>query len=104
TGRGSPFANLVVADLVGQSSPNPGATHFSVVASPSSTTAGAAISVTVTALDANGNVVNSDNDALNFTSTDAQAILPTGAALTNGVGAFSVTLKSAGSQTITVKD
>jgi hypothetical protein len=104
TGRGSPIANLVVADLAGQPNPNPGATHFSVTASPSGATAGSAVTVTVTALDASGNVDSTDNDALNFTSTDSQASLPPNATLTNGVGTFTVTLFSAGSQTVTVKD
>jgi subtilase family serine protease len=103
TGLGTPFANLLIADLAGQSNSNPGATHFSMTAVPSST-AGNAFTVTVTALDSSGNVVSTDNDALNFTSTDSQAALPTSATLTNGVGTFTVTLFSAGNQTITVKD
>ena len=49
TGRGTPFANLIVAGLVGTTSTTPAATHFSVVVSPSSTTAGTVFNVTVTA-------------------------------------------------------
>jgi hypothetical protein len=108
TGRGSPVANLVVADLVGQS--NTGATHFSVTATDangnvlSSTTAGSAFTVTVTALDSGGNVVSGYGGTVHFTSTDAGATLPPDATLTNGVGTFSVTLVSAGSQTVTATD
>src|SRR5262249_23077165 len=58
TGRGTPIANRVVADLVGTAI-TPSATHFSVVASPTTTTAGASFTITVTALDASGNVVPS---------------------------------------------
>ena len=59
TGRGTPVANLIVAALAGQSVSNPPApvaTHFSVTAAANST-AGAAFTVTVTALDASGNNV-----------------------------------------------
>ena len=57
TGRGTPFADKVVADLVGSTVITPAATHFSVTAAPASSVAGTAFSVTVTALDANGNLV-----------------------------------------------
>src|SRR4029077_2910594 len=38
------------------------------------------------------------------TSSDPQAVLPPDATLTNGTGSFSVTLKTAGTQSITVTD
>ena len=41
---------------------------------------------------------------VHFTSSDAQAILPANATLTNGVGTFNVTLETAGSQTVTATD
>ena len=102
TGRGTPIANLVVAGLVGQSSTTPAATHFGVTSTAS--TAGVAATVTVTALDANGNTVAGYMGTVHFTSSDASAILPGNATLTGGTGTFSVTLKTVGSQTITATD
>jgi hypothetical protein len=79
------------------------ATHFSVTA-PAAATAGTSFNFTVTALDASNNtVVNYPGTAL-FTSMDAKALLPADSKLTNGVGSFSATLNSAGSQTITATD
>jgi hypothetical protein len=104
TGRGSPYANRVVADLIGQ--PATVAPHFSVSA-PSSSTAGSAFTVTVTALDANGNTVPTYTGTVHFTSSDPSAVLPANYTFTSGdqgVHSFSVTLKSAGNQTVTVTD
>ena len=67
-------------------------------------TAGAAGSVTVTAMDAYGNVVTGYTGTVAITSSDGQAVLPPNAVLTNGVGSFSVTLETAGSQSITATD
>jgi hypothetical protein len=105
TGRGSPVANLIVAALAGQTSttPAPGATHFSVSAT-SSSVAGAAITVTVTALDSNGNKVSSYTGTVRIASSDPSAVLPVNGALTAGVGTFTVTLKTAGSQAISATD
>jgi len=41
---------------------------------------------------------------VHFTSSDGAAVLPANSTLTNGVGTFSVTLKTAGSQTLTATD
>ncbi len=79
------------------------ATHFAVSA-PASATAGTAFNVTVTALDPFDNTVSGYADAVHFTSSDAQGVLPADAMLTTGVGTFSVTLETAGSQTITATD
>lgn len=106
TGRGSPVANLVVSDLVGQVSSTPGATHFSVSAAPSSI-AGNAFTITVTALDANGAVVPTYTGTVHFTSSDGSATLPgnyTFQSGDNGVQSFNVTLTTAGNQTISVAD
>jgi hypothetical protein len=105
TGRGDPVANLVIADLVG-SPGTPGATHFSVSA-PSGSTAGSSFSVTVKALDGSGNVVPGYTGTVHFTSTDPSAVLPADYTFTGGDAGshtFSVTLKTAGSQTIIVTD
>ena len=60
--------------------------------------------VTVTAKDANGNTATSYGGTVHVTSSDAAAILPANATLTNGVGSFSVTLKTPGLHTITATD
>src|SRR5439155_940233 len=60
---------------------------------PSPQTAGAAFNVTVNAVDANWNVVNT-NDTVAVTSSDANAALPANAALVTGTKSLSVTLKT----------
>jgi uncharacterized repeat protein (TIGR03803 family) len=80
---------------------------FSVTGFPSPTTAGVAGPVTVTALDANGNVVPSYTGTVHFSSSDPQAVLPanyTFTAADQGVHTFTVTLKTAGTQSIAAAD
>ncbi|MCW3060670.1 MAG: hypothetical protein JWQ02_2491, partial [Capsulimonas sp.] len=79
------------------------ADHF-VVSAPSSATAGSSFNVTVTAKDTYGNTDTSYAGTAHFTSSDGAAVLPADSTLTNGVGTFSVTLKTAGSQTVTATD
>lgn len=75
------------------------------VAPPSTTTAGSAFNVTVTAYADSGTTVATNySGPVVFTSSDAQAVFPTTLTLTSGVGTFSITLKTAGSQTLTVAD
>jgi hypothetical protein len=81
--------------------PPPAATHFSVTSATATPTAGTAFNVTVNALDASNGVVSSYAGTVHFTSSDSQAVLPASSAITNGMGTFSVTLKTAGGQTIT---
>src|SRR2546430_505374 len=66
-------------------------------------TAGAAFNVTVNAVDANWNLVSSTH-TVGITSSDANAALPANAALVAGTRNFSVTLKTAGSWTVTATD
>ena len=80
------------------------ATHFTVSSFPSPVTSGVAGSVTVTAKDASGNTATSYTGTVHVTSSDAAAILPSNATLTNGVGSFAVTLNTAGTQSITGTD
>ena len=80
------------------------ASTFVATASPSTITAGSSTSVTVTARDAFGNTATGYAGTVHFTSGDGQAVLPANSTLTNGTGTFSVTLKTAGSQTITATD
>jgi large repetitive protein len=80
------------------------ATHFSVVPATSTPTAGTAFNFTVSALDASNGVVTSYAGMVHFTSTDPQAVLPANSTLTNGMGTFSATLNTSGSQTLTATD
>src|SRR5439155_1727485 len=70
---------------------------------PTVQTAGTAFNVTVNAVDANWNLI-STNDTVAITSSDANAILPTSAALSGGTKAFSVTLKTGGGATVAASD
>ncbi len=79
------------------------ATHFFFIA-PSSATAGAAFSFTVTALDQFNNTVTGYTGTVHFTSSDGQAVLPANSTLTAGTGTFNATLKTAGGQTLTATD
>ena len=82
-------------------------TNFIVSGFTSPTTAGAAHNVTVTAQDAGGNVATGYTGTVHFTSSDAQAGLPANYTFTGGdagTHVFSVTLKTAGTQSITATD
>src|SRR5439155_13851371 len=70
---------------------------------PTVQTAGAAFSVTVNAVDANWNLVNT-NDTVAISSSDTNATLPAVAALAAGTQTFSVTLNTGGTATITATD
>src|SRR6185295_18787105 len=70
---------------------------------PTAQTAGTTFNVTVNAVDANWNLVSS-TDTAGITSSDANASLPANAALVAGTKTFSVTLKTAGSRTVTATD
>ena len=89
--------------IAGCGSSSPIATHFSVTAPPTATAA-SAFNFTVTALDAANNATTNYSGTPVFSSTDAQATLPAGMKLMNGMGSFSATLKTAGNQTITATD
>jgi hypothetical protein len=81
-----------------------GAASFVVSGFPSPTIAGVAHSVTVTAKDVYGNTATSYGGTVKITSSDSKAVLPSNGGLTSGVGSFSVTLKTAGTQSITATD
>jgi hypothetical protein len=80
------------------------ASTFVVTAAPASITAGGSATVTVTAYDAYGNVATVYGGTVHLTSSDGQAVLPADASLINGTGTFTVTLSTAGSQTVTATD
>src|SRR5439155_2794390 len=60
--------------------------------------------VTVNAVDANWNSITNITDTVGITSSDLNAVLPANAPLVAGSRSFSVTLKSAGSRTVTATD
>jgi hypothetical protein len=82
---------------------------FKVGGTTNPTVAGAAHSVTVTALDADGNVASGYTGRVHFTSTDAQAVLPADYTFTAGDSGShkftgALTLKTAGAKSVTVTD
>jgi hypothetical protein len=81
-----------------------GATHFSVSPSSFTASAGAPVQFTVTALDASNATVTGYSGLVHFTSTDGSATLPADATLTNGVGAFTASLVSLGTQRLVASD
>src|SRR6266581_3520341 len=95
-------ANVLQAFLVGAP-----VVHHLQITSPSSVTAGAPFPETVTAMDLQGNPVPSYTGTVHFTSSDGQAVLPadyTFTAADAGTHQFSVTLKTAGSRSVTTTD
>src|SRR5439155_1412829 len=66
--------------------------------------AGTAFTATVNAVDANWNLLTNITDTVGLTSSDTNAALPGSAALLAGSKTFSLTLKSAGSATVTASD
>jgi hypothetical protein len=74
-----------------------------VVSAPSPVTAGTGFQFTVTAV--LGNTTDpAYTGTVAFSSSDTNATLPASSSLSNGVGTFSATLITAGSQTITATD
>jgi hypothetical protein len=86
---------------------NPGSATTLVVTAPATATNNVAFNFTVTAKDAYNNTATGFTDLVHFTSTDSSAVLPPNSGLngaSGGVGNFSATLKTLGSQTITATD
>jgi hypothetical protein len=77
--------------------------HFSLTV-PGVAAAGSAFNFSVTAIDTSGNTITGYSGTVAFASSDAQAMLPANSTLTNGAGAFSVTLETLGPQTIKATD
>ncbi len=92
-------ANITVATA--------GLAAFSVTGFPSATTAGATETITVTARNADDSTDTGYLGTVHFTRSDAQAVLPVNYTFTTadqGVHTFTVTLKTAGSRSITATD
>jgi hypothetical protein len=71
---------------------------------PTAPAVGASFNVIVNAVDAGWNVITSATDVVGITSSDANAVLPSNAAMIAGTVTMSVTLKAAVSKTITASD
>jgi Putative binding domain, N-terminal len=78
------------------------ATSFLITA-PATAVVGSPVAFTVTALDDGGQAIPSYSGEVHFTTTDGTAT-PPGNATLNGSGKFSISLLTAGTQTITVND
>ncbi len=97
-----PFTSTVSGIAV-----SPGAAASFIMSGFPATTAGVTQTGTLTAMDAFGNLATGYTGTVNFSSSDAQAGLPanyTFTAADAGVHSFSATLKTAGSQSITIQD
>jgi alpha-tubulin suppressor-like RCC1 family protein len=81
-----------------------GAAKTLQVSAPAAAGANIAITATVTAKDEFGNVSGGYAGTVAITSSDPAAVLPPSAPLSSGVGTFSITLKTVGSQTVTATD
>jgi hypothetical protein len=85
----------------------PAAASSFIVGLPSTVTAGVSQSFTVTALDPFGNVATGYTGTVHFTSTDSKAVLPsnyTFSAADAGTHMFAAVFKTAGIQSLTIKD
>jgi subtilisin-like proprotein convertase family protein len=107
TGLGSPNAAKLVPALAGQGSVQ-GVTHFSITGVPPGSTAGTSFTITVTALNGNGQTVTGYTGTVVFSSTDAKAVLPASYTFVSGDAGrhtfTGVVLKTAGQQTVSVSD
>jgi uncharacterized repeat protein (TIGR03803 family) len=87
---------------------NPAAAASLILSSvPSSTTAGSAFNVILTAQDAYGNVATGYTGTVHFTSSEVKAVLPANDTFASGDAGshtFSITLKKAGTQSTTATD
>jgi len=82
--------------------------HFDIDLTPTTIEADESVNVTITARDSSNNILTDLGSegygaAIEFNSTDSQAIFPAAAAsnLINGTGTFNITLPTAGNHTIT---
>jgi subtilase family serine protease len=107
TGMGSPIANLIVGSLDGTSTASYDKLVLSETAPTTAETAGKSFSLTVTAQKSSGATDTGYLGTIQFTSSDVQAGLPanfTFTAADDGAYTFPVTLKTAGSQSVTATD
>jgi CSLREA domain-containing protein len=105
--RGVPRIVNGTVDIGAFEDPPLAATTLGVTGVISPTMAGGAVTITVTARDATGLAASTYAGKVHFTSSDAQAVLPsdyTFTATDHGVHIFYVTFKTAGAQSVTATD
>jgi hypothetical protein len=84
---------------------NPGpATTLLVSGCPTSVTADVPVTFTVTAQDAYGNLATNYAGSLHFAASDWRTVVPADAPLSNGTGTFSITFRTATTQSFSVWD
>jgi hypothetical protein len=89
------------ATVVGAPGGGPAAFHL---AAPASAVAGTPVTVTVSAVDAFGNLATGYAGSATLASSDPSAVLPTSSAFAGGVATVTVTFGTAGTQTVTAAD
>jgi fibronectin type 3 domain-containing protein len=106
------YYRVLASNAAGDSAPSAAASAVTggasrlAVSAPTQATAGAGFSVTVTAQGATGNTATNYTGKVHFTNT-GQGVLPadyTFVAADHGVHTFTVTLQTAGTQSVTVTD
>jgi hypothetical protein len=106
--RGVDYVRVINGSVdLGAVQSNSGAASSLAMALPTSVAAGTAQSLTVTALAPGGNPAGTYAGVVHFTSSDASAQLPSDYTFTSadaGTHTFSVTIETAGSQTVSVAD
>jgi len=77
---------------------------YFIVTGPTSVTAGSAATFTISVLNPDGSADTNYSGTVHITSSDPQASLPANFTLTGGTATFTVTLKTAGVQSLTATD
>lgn len=80
------------------------ASNFALSGPTTFLVAGESVSFSVAALDRFNNIADSYSNTVSFSASDVRALLPGTGVLINGVGSFSATPITAGTQTLTVAD
>ena len=107
TGLGTPLADAVVASFVTTTQAAATPDTLAVTTTSTGPTAGSSFSVTVTAKSSSGATDSAYRGKVHFSSTDTKGVLPadyTFTAADAGTHTFTVTLKTAGAQSVTVSD
>ncbi len=103
------ISELSNPSIKGDTTPSVIATHFEVDAQPKTTTVGSPITITVAAVCVANTTITSFGTQghganVNFASTDSQAVFPSTVQWNNGIIEFTVTMRTPGTQTITLTD
>jgi uncharacterized delta-60 repeat protein len=106
-----PNGDLVIASSDGTAialarylPPAPQTSPSFVITGPTAFTAGTAGAFTLTTINPDGSADTGYSGTVQITSSDPQAVLPGNVTITNGTGVFSVTLETAGTQSVAATD